>query len=70
MELKANSRMEKPQELDLSHHKRFEYCTKRLNYRDGRKLTAIKVKVENLAPYNAMILIEFDVFFFSRLIQS
>lgn len=29
---------------DLSHHNRLEYCTNRLNYRDGRKLTAVKVR--------------------------
>lgn len=28
---------------DLSHHKQFEYCTKRPKYRDGRRLTAVKV---------------------------
>lgn len=36
--------MENAIKSDLSHHKRFEYCTNRLNYRNGRKLTAIKVK--------------------------
>lgn len=35
--------MENSQNLDLTHHKRHEYCTNRLNYRNGRKLTAIKV---------------------------
>lgn len=30
---------------DLSHHKRFQYCTKRPRYRDGRKLTAVKVRM-------------------------
>lgn len=28
---------------DLSHHNRLEYCKNRLSYRDGRKLTAVKV---------------------------
>lgn len=32
---------------DLSHHKRLEYCTSRLSYRDGRKLTAVKVNILN-----------------------
>lgn len=31
---------------DLSHHNRYQYCTKRLKYRDGRKLTAVKVKMD------------------------
>lgn len=30
---------------DLSHHNRYQYCTKRLKYRDGRRLTAVKVKI-------------------------
>lgn len=29
--------------LDLSHHKQFEYCTNRPKYRNSRKLTAVKV---------------------------
>ncbi|XP_031630076.1 RNA-binding protein 48 isoform X2 [Contarinia nasturtii] len=35
--------MEKTNHVDLSHHKKREYCTNRLRYRDGRKLTAVKV---------------------------
>lgn len=38
--------MENAQQKDLSHHKRLEYCTSRLKYRDGRKLTAIKVNLD------------------------
>lgn len=37
------SAMEKPEPKDLSHHKRLDYCTNRPRYRDGRKLTAVKV---------------------------
>lgn len=29
---------------DLSHHVRLQYCTKRSRYRDGRILSAVKVK--------------------------
>lgn len=36
--------MDKLKSIDLSHHKRYEYCTSRLRYRDGRRLTAVKVR--------------------------
>ncbi|XP_055319308.1 RNA-binding protein 48 [Sitodiplosis mosellana] len=35
--------MDNQKQNDLSHHKQLEYCTNRLKYRDGRKLTAVKV---------------------------
>lgn len=35
--------MEKPDQSDLSHHKQLKYCTNRPKYRDGRRLTAVKV---------------------------
>lgn len=35
------------------HHKRFEYCTTRLEYRQGRELKAVKVinLIERLLKY-------------------
>lgn len=36
-------KMEKPDRSDLSHHKQHKYCTNRPKYRDGRRLTAVKV---------------------------
>lgn len=63
LELKPNSQMEKPQSLDLSHHKRLEYCTNRLNYRNGRKLTAIKVKHWTfIATYKSMFWSNLTIF--------
>lgn len=38
----STDRMEQSQP-DLTHHNRLEYCKNRLSYRDGRKLTAVKV---------------------------
>lgn len=38
----SHVKMDKTKTIDLSHHKKQEYCTSRLKYRDGKKLTAVK----------------------------
>lgn len=35
--------MEKSSNLNLAHHNQHKYCTNRLKYRDGKRLTAVKV---------------------------
>lgn len=40
---------EKKNELNMAHHKRFEYCRNRLKYREGKILTAVKVVLKELS---------------------
>lgn len=36
-------KMEKSSKMNLSHHNQLKYCTNRPKYRDGQRLTAVKV---------------------------